>query len=214
MRIAVTFAFSCAALLAAEWIDRIAVTVGSAAITESRIETELRITALLNGREPVINPDTKRAAAERLIERILMGREIETTRFTFATSEAARPMIEQLKKTAGGDEAYHMLLHDRGISEKALEQNLREQAQLLAFIDFRFRPGVTVSEAELEAIYMGEYGEAWRKDHPGASLPPFDDLREEMTALLTERKVNQQMDDWLFTTRRQTRIIFVDEVFR
>src|SRR5438045_3757360 len=78
-------------------IDRIAVTVGYKAITESRIEDEIRVTAFLNNEKPKLDAASKRAAADRLVERILLQREIEITGFANGLPEDYRDPLTDIR---------------------------------------------------------------------------------------------------------------------
>src|ERR1700674_4079075 len=81
----------------AEIIDRIAVVVGKAVITESEILREIRLTAFLN-REPLdFSPVAKRKTAERLVEQRLIGNEISASLYALPSAAAAQEMLKQIK---------------------------------------------------------------------------------------------------------------------
>src|SRR5512140_1348804 len=81
----------------AEIIDRIAVTVGKQVITVSQIETEVRVTAFLSGQKPLVTDALRRDAAARLVDQMLIRREVELTRFPVPNADEAKPLLEQAK---------------------------------------------------------------------------------------------------------------------
>ena len=73
---------------AAEIIDRIAVSVGNRVITETDLDREIRITALLE-QSPAqslasLSPIQKRTAAERMVDQALIRSELEASRYSAA----------------------------------------------------------------------------------------------------------------------------------
>src|ERR1700689_5153064 len=81
-----------AATARADLIDRIAVSVGSRVITETDLDRELRITALLNNEKPDLSPASKRRTAERMVDQTLVRNEMQESRYpppSAADTEAA-----------------------------------------------------------------------------------------------------------------------------
>jgi hypothetical protein len=205
MLVALFFALTLAAH--AELIDRIAVSVENAVIPESEVMQQVRLTALLN-REPLaITAEKKRETADRLVEQMLIRREIATTRYLPENPEAYLPAYESLRKDLGGDAAYKAKLDEYGVSDADVRDALHWQATLLDFVQIRFRPGVQVPETE-----MREYYETEIAAKPGA--PPFDQARDEIETILTEQRIDAALDRWLGQARTQTRIRYRAEVFQ
>ena len=78
---ALVFVILAARLGSAEILDRIAVTLDNRVIAESDLIRDLRLSAFLNLAPPDFSAAAKRAAAERLVERALMRREMEFSRY-------------------------------------------------------------------------------------------------------------------------------------
>ena len=195
-------------------VDRVAVTVGYKAITESRVDEEIRVTAFLNGEVPKFDGASRRAAADRLVERILLKREIEISGFTGGLSDDYGDPFADIRARFADEATFRGALAEAKISEAKLRESLAEQARMLQFIDFRFRPAVTVSDEEARKFYDGEYQALWMALHPGVTAPPFDEARDEVERLLVDRQVDAQMNDWLMTMRAQTRVVYRDEAFQ
>ena len=195
-------------------VDRVAVTVGNRAITESRVMEELRVTAFLNSEMPKLDGASRRAAADRLVERILMRREIELTGFIDNSAAESQEALVALRGRFLDPTAFAAALTEAGITESQLKESLSEQTRLLSFIDYRFRPAVTVSEEQAREFYKTEYPAFWTSLHPGEPRPEFDDARDDVERLLIDREVDKQMEGWLAATRELTRVVYHDEVFK
>lgn len=200
-------------LVQAEIVDRVAVTVDRIVITESDIVSQLRVAALLNGEPLDLSPRARRAAARRLVEQALVQREIEITRYPAPAPKDADPVLDEIRKRFGGAEALAAKLAEYGISEDELRRNLLRQLTVLRFIDYRFRPGIAISDSEVEQYYRNELVPQYRNS--GATEPPpLEDVRDRIEEILTERRVDEALDKWLASAAAQARIEYREEVFR
>lgn len=201
----------CAAALSgvAEVIDRIAVTVERQVITESEIVRQIKITAFLNGEKPNFSGDNKRATAERLVEQMLIRREISSTGYNMAVPEATINLYAQLRTRYNNDE-FSQALTEYGITDEEVRKAIEWQATLLEFVEVRFRPGIQIPESELKEYYESEFSP---KVDP-AKRPAFEDARAQIESILTAQRVDNALDRWLGQARTQTRIRFREEVFR
>lgn len=198
----------------AEIIDRVAVIVGDGVITESEISRQIRITAFRNREKPVFTPESRRAAADRLVEQALIRREIDVSRFATATTVEYDPIYREFRKiTYPSDEAYKKALADYGLIDGDLQENFQWQATLLKFIDVRFRPGIQVPESELADYYKGKFVPEWTKNTAKAA-PAYDEARTDIEKILASERTDNALDRWLGQTRTQTRIIYKEEAFR
>ncbi|HYP13426.1 MAG TPA: hypothetical protein VEQ63_05855 [Bryobacteraceae bacterium] len=192
----------------ADIIDRIAVVVGERVITESEIVRQIRITAFINGEKAVVDPERKRAAADRLVEQALLRRELESSRLE-PSAGAAKDLQEQIVKRYASTAAYQQALKDYSITEDEVRQATAWQASILEFVAARFRPAVQISEAELRDYYQQEV-----VPKAGGQKPDFEDVRVQIESILTDQRVDNALDRWLGGARTQTRIRFRNEVFQ
>jgi peptidyl-prolyl cis-trans isomerase SurA len=203
-----------AAGLRADIIDRIAVSVGNRVITASDLDREIRVTAFLNGAKPDLTPAGKRATADRMVEQKLIRFELESSRYPVPAASEVTPELEQFKaKFFAGDAEYRSALAKAGISEDDLTAELLWQRTLLMFVDVRFRPGVQVSDAEVQDYFDKTVAPAARTAHP-AETPTLDQYRDEIENKLTGERVDQETDRWLAQVRQHTEIVFHPEAFQ
>jgi len=198
----------------AEVIDRVAVTLDNQVITASEIELEVRVTAFLNGDTLDFSPEARRKAAGRLIEQKLIHKEMQVGRYALPSPEKAGPMLKAIQAQRFHTlEEYRQILAQYGISEDELKAHLLWQLSLLRFIEIRFRPGVQVSDTQIQAYF--DANRTKLEEEAGASKKlTLDDLRGRIRETLTEQGADKQLDEWLAETRKRTRIEFHEEAFQ
>lgn len=197
-------------------IDRIAVVVGNQVITESEMDQEIRLTAFLNNEPVKITPETKRQAADRLIEQKLVSRELVWSRYNVPSEAQVKPMLESLIKDRfhGSEAELRSALEKYGITEQDLKDYLLWRVTLLRFIDFRFRPGILVTDQEIQEYYNDTILPLEKAAHPGRQVPTLEDMRGRIEQVLTERRIDQQLDDWLKRARERAAIEFREGAFQ
>lgn len=205
MQVALTLLLACIA--GAEIIDRVAVTVDKRVITESEIVRQIRITAFLNNEQPDFSASSKRATADRLVEQVLIRRELESTRYS-TPAPAATPGYDEIKRRFKNDAEYNQALERYVITDADVREALEWQATLLDFIEQRFRPGVQIPESEIR-----DYYDQHISVNPG-KLPDFEEAREDIEKILSARRVDNALDRWLGQARTQSRIRYTQEVFQ
>ena len=197
----------------AEILDRIAVTVGPTVITESELVQQIRLIAVQNGQPPDLSKANMRLVAGKMVEQILIRREIQANRYLSLEASNPAPLMEGIRKRYPDAAAYQAALTEYGITEDELKKQLQWQMTLLAFVDVRFRPGVQVPEADIHEFYEKQYIPEWKKTHTGTP-PGFEESKSEVENSITADLADHALDRWLGQTRTQTQILFRREVFQ
>ena len=194
-----------------EIIDRTVATVGTSVVTVSDVQLHLRILAFLDHQPADLSMSEQRKAVDRLVEQALIRREVELSRYTPPDMADVDTMVERLRKSPLEDDAvFQRELAIYGITDDQIRQALLWQLTLLRFIEYRFRPGVQVSDAEVNAYYQQEV-----KAKAGDRTPPaLDDVRDDIEKVLTSRRVDEALNHWLEQARAQVAIRIHEEDFR
>ena len=201
-------------VLRAEVIDRIAVTVGNSVITASDVDREIRVTSFLNGVKPDFSSAAKRATANRMVEQKLIRRELETSRYPVPNAAEVEPILQEFKKAHFKDAAeYERAMTDAGVTEQGITYELLWQRTLLLFIEIRFRPGVQVSDQDVEDYFEKVVKPAAQAAHPAEPVS-LDDYRTRIEETLVGQREDTDMDKWLTAVRKRTEIVFHDEALR
>ena len=196
-------------LLQSEIIDRIAISVGNQVITERQIDEDVRLTAFLNQEQLNLDLAARKKAAARLIEQTLIRREMELSRYPLPDVSEARESLEKIAGRYENEAAYRKALEAYGIDETALRQRLWWQETFLRFIEYRFRPGILIQDADVQAYYNQELSK-W-KQQGDAKIPSLEEVRANIEQTLTEQRIDQDVERWLTETRKQVAIRYHDQ---
>jgi hypothetical protein len=188
----------------AEVIDRVAVTVDQQVITLSGVREEIRLAAFLNGEKPDFSAEARRRAAGRLVERLLIEREMELTRFPAPPPEEAARMREQIRGERP-EAQFREALAAYEISEETLRQYLVRQAALLRFLEVRFRPEVQVREEEVREC---------AQKREGKTAGAFEEARAQCEEALAAAGVDKAVHRWMKEARERPRIVYREEAFQ
>jgi hypothetical protein len=211
MRISSTFPLLlglCFGPLSADIIDRIAITVGKQVITESQIDQEIRITAFLNREKLDMSADARKQGASRLIEQALVKREMDLSHYPLPQAGEAIAALAGVKATYPNLADFAAALESYGVSEADLTQRLLWQFTLLRFIDYRFRPGIQIPDADVQTYYRQQVS-GWEQQGV-KPIPSLEDSREQIEEILTQKRIDQALDQWLADARKQAAVIYRD----
>ena len=167
-----------------EIVDRIAITVEHQVITELQIDEELRVTAFLNHAAVAETVNERRAAADRIVEQMLVAREMALSHYPEPQASDVDKFLIKVEQTYGTHEAYEAALQRYLVTEATLKTHLATQLRTLSFIELRFRPD------------LGS----------GASDPAAIQKREQLT--------DQILDTWLEEARKQVDIVYLDKALQ
>jgi hypothetical protein len=90
----------------------------------------------------------------------------------------------------------------RELEEPDLRRLLHRQIAILKYVEFRFRPQVRVSDAEVR--------KAWEDEQAGRPAgPAFEDEEEELRARLERRALDERIEAWVRELRRRADVRYV-----
>jgi hypothetical protein len=199
-------------MLQGEIIDRIAISVGNQVITEGQVDEEIRLTDFLNHEKLNLDVADRRKAAGRLIEQALVKRDLELSRYPLPSPTDAEASLHDVKASYSSESLYEQTLQEYELREDALTRRLLWQLTLLRFIDYRFRPGIQIPDADIKAYYDQEL-DKW-KQQGIQQIPTLEDSRAKIEEILTERRIDQALDAWMGETRKQLTINYLDETLK
>jgi hypothetical protein len=199
----------------AEVVDRLAVSVGPEVITEQQILLHLRIAGFLNAEPVKLGPVEKRQAAQKLIELALIRIEMKNNRYPLPTEEAVNGMLSEIarQRFGGSTENLKKGMATARLPEAEVREYLRWQLAVLSFIEFRFRPGVQITEEEMRDYYEFDFKADFAKTNPGRRVPSYGDARRGIEELITQQRIDNLLDRWLNQTESTTRVRWVEKVF-
>lgn len=195
--------------LHSELLDKLAITVGRQVITELQLDEEIRVTDFLN-KEPIVRDRAaRRAAAGRLVQQLLIKREMDMSRYPLPTGEDVNKFFAGLVQQFGGEEAFAAALKSYDLTADTLKAHLALQLTTLRFVEYRFQPVVDISNAEIENAYQREI-QNWGVTH-STPPPPLKDARASIVKALNSQRVDYALNEWLEEARKRVDIHYLDK---
>lgn len=196
--------------LQAEIVDRLAIAVGQDVITELQIDEEIRVTAFLNQQPVTRTLDTRRAAADRLIAQLLVKREMQLSHYPLPEADEENSYFQKIQSGFGSRSSYERALTTYDLTESNLREHLALQLTTLRFIEYRFRPDVGISDADVENYYERELA-SWAYSRPSLAPPQPAQEKERIRKTLIEERTDEALDTWLRESRKQVEIVYIDK---
>jgi len=199
----------------AEVVDRVVASAGQQSVTLSAVRRQLRIEALVANTEPDYSPASMRRAAERLIEQGLVLREMELSLFVAPTMAEAEAALEKfLSGRKQSVEAFHEQAKRLGFSEDDFKKEVQWRISVQRFINFRFAPGIQVSDEEIATYYRDEFAKQTKAADANVKMPELEEVRETISLFLATRKTNQALAQWMTQTREATKVRIFEEALK
>jgi hypothetical protein len=198
--------------LQATIVDRVAIAVGNKVITQSEIEERIRLTAFQNGEKPDFSPASRKQAAERLIDQKLIEREMDVGHFPRADAERGKQLLADYEASSypADSPASHAgmmnALAADGLTADDLETDLMRQADLLTFLDLRFKPAVQVDDTEVRKYFEEKVPPGPAKEQQG-----LGGMRPQIELILATEQADKDLDEWLKDQRLRLKIEYVDK---
>jgi hypothetical protein len=176
----------------AELVDGIIATVNREVITASQLAQAVALNARLGG----AFEDRKKLESDTLdgiITRRLLVQEARRLRFVEVSVEEIRTEIEKLGKRFGSNKGFADFLAEQDITVQELGRMLGEQLLVERFVEKKVGLFVRVNRDEAE-----RYFEEHAAEYKGKR---FQDMQKTITALLIERKIGKQLDQYVAELR-------------
>lgn len=147
----------------------------------------------------------RRAALDRLIEERLRLHEVERYELGTVPTTNVDRQLASLGDRLGGADALDELLARQDMDRAALRLILRRQLRILAYVEERLGPRVSVRDGEVEAYYEGEL--RLEMSARGTPLPPRVEVEDAIRSVLRERALNREIDEWTRELRLRAAVV-------
>jgi hypothetical protein len=203
-RLSLVLAFAAAAAARAAVVDWVAASVNDVAIPESVVRRAMVLSGL-----PRAEAETDAAFRGRVLE-ALIDQQLEyeeALRFGPEPPDA-RDIEEAMKKVSdrlreeGKDPAREFT--SAGMTVDDVRASVERQLVIQRYLRERFRAGTLADEERARAEYEERF--APEKRAAGQTVPPFDEVAEQMRARARERSFDDEVDKWVKELRDKARI--------
>jgi hypothetical protein len=195
-------------ILGASTVDRIVASVGNQGMTKSEVDQEVRFAQFLDGQPQTSEPSEAQwvAARDRLVEQMLLAQEAEADKVDEAgLPEEATRLVDEVRQLYPDEAAYRAALAATGFTQDQAEQRLTRNVKILRLINRRLRPNAWVERREIEAYYKETFLPEFAKQEK-ASPPTIDDVETVIRETLTQKKVDELLDQWLKEVQMTRRV--------
>lgn len=188
----------------AQLVDRVVAVVDEDPILASDVE---RVIALgqLEPRGGEAAQQLRRRALDLLIEQRLRFHEIERFGFETVSVPAVEAQVERLRSRYPDEETFLAVLGELGLDLKGLRQLLARQLSTVAYVEERLGPRVFVGLEEIRRYYDESFAPDLRAR--GEAVPPLDEVREQIRAVVKEKRLNEEVVRWTEELRRAADVV-------
>ncbi len=201
-------------------LDEAVAVVNKRLILASDLDDEIRLSVL----EPNVAGQgalTRREALDRLISRTLIEQQIRQE-----DAEAAGPSRAEVdarlkeirsqlpacvRANCAAQAGWEAFLSKYGLTQQHVEAYLHNRMEILRFIEQRFRPGIRITQPQIETYYRDTLLPQYAA---GEAAPPLREVAPRIEEILLEQQVNILFDQWLDNLREQGDVEILDPALK
>jgi hypothetical protein len=193
---------------AGELIDGVVATVNRKPVLRSQWDEAVRFEAFMHQKQLADVSEQERVAAlQRLIDRQLLDAQMgDEKALRPSDAEVAADVAKLREKFSAGsnDESWTALMRSYGLTEAEITAHLKDEVQVMNFIDVQLRPNVRIQDAEVQAYYQAKLVPDLKQN--GARPMSLDEVAPKIRELLVQQHMDEMLDAWLHNLRQQSHI--------
>jgi hypothetical protein len=159
-----------------------------------------------------VSSDLLRRALEVRIDQLLILQEARRLPAADIRFDEVRRKVAELTKQFSSEAAFRERVEAVGLTPQRINELVREMIQIERYVDFRFRSFVFVTDADIQKYYDERLAAEMRKQ--GQVPPPLDGklpnghvVRDDISEIIKQEKINEEIDKWLKSTRERADIV-------
>lgn len=98
------------------------------------------------------------------------------------------------------------------INDDNFQAIMKQRVATEKYIEFRFRSFVVITPEDEKNYYQNIFTPDFRRKNPGLLLPTFEDVRPQINKILTEQKVESDIESFLDDAENRAEIAVLSEV--
>ncbi len=98
------------------------------------------------------------------------------------------------------------------VRDENFERMMAQRVSIEKYLEFRFRSFVVITPQDEERYYRDVFTAEFRTKNPGLLMPTLNEMRVRINKLLTEQKVEGDIERFLDFSKRRSEIIVLSEV--
>ena len=190
------FSFPCGAR--AELVDHIVAAVNNAVITSSELTQTMALNRQLGSAGKGDQPALVTETLNGLITRQLLVQEARRLRFVDVSDQEISAEVDKVKARFPSEAAFMDFLKAQDMTERELARMLGERLLVARFVEKKVGLFVRVSRDDAQSYFDA---------HPAQFRGKrFQEVQKEITAVLTDEKIGQQLDQYVAELRSKADI--------
>jgi hypothetical protein len=190
-------------------VDRIVAVVDEDPILQSELDEVVGL-GLAQRRPGEGDDDFRARVLDELVRQRLRFHEVDRFGFTQAPVAEIERQVAAIRERLGGADALARRLGELRMSEDELRQHVARQLMVLTYVDERLGARVFVGLDDIRRYYTETLAPRLRGE--GRVVPPLEEVREEVRALLKETRLNEEIERWTAELEREADVeVFLDE---
>lgn len=186
--------------------DRIVAVVDEEPILLSDVERAIRLGLVDPPPQPDESPDAlSRRVLEDLIEQRLRFHEVDRVGLVEVPPAEIEAQVEEIRSRFPTEEAYQQRLREQSLSEAGLKQLVARQLAILTYVERRLASRVFVSADDIRRYYEEVMAPALAAQNE--ALPPLEQVREQIRAVLREQRLNEEVVRWTAELERTADVV-------
>ncbi len=189
--------------------DRVLAVVDEDPILQSELERVIGLGLAQSkpGEDPTV---FRRRVLDQLIDERLRFHEMDRFGFEQVPVEEVDAHVAQIRARFKDDAAFQKALKEQGMTVKDLRRLVARQLMVLAYVDEQLGPRVFVSLDDINNHYRTVLTPQMQKQ--GQPVPPVEDVRDQIRAVLREQRLNDAIAKWTEELRRKADVqVFFDQ---
>ena len=190
-------------------VDQILALVNDDVITKSDLLWAIALDP--ESPDPVgnISSDVLRRMLDVVIDQRLVAHEAARIPTADITQDEISKKRAALIAEFPSEAAFRRRVESVGLTPERIDELLRQRILIERFIEFRFQSFVFVSQQEIERYYNDVFLPKMQK--AGQVPPPLEQVRDQITEILKQEKIGQELDRFLTTARQRADVVFLAE---
>ena len=185
-------------------VDRVLAVVDDDPILASEVEAAIGL-GLVERAPGEDDAALRRRVLDGLIEQRLRFHEVDRFGFTAVPVAEIEAHVAEIRARFADPAALAARLLELGLTEAALRQLVARQLMVLTYVEERLGARVLVGLEDIRAYYQGTLAAKMRA--AGQPLPPIENVREDIRALLKAERLNQEIGRWTEELRHQADVV-------
>jgi hypothetical protein len=168
----------------------------------------------LEPKTSLANPSTEELnrALALIVDQRLILEEAEKLPSIEPTVDEVKAARTELVQTFPSLAEFQLRLQRVGLTAEKLNQILEQRVRIEKYLDFRFRNFVVITQNEISAYYRDVYVPRLKERAPGQIVPTLEEARGDIEKVLTETKIESDMDAFLDNARERAEIVILNPV--